>query len=86
MTGALLAAAVVASVFGGWLVGIVMGRGVYGVPGDLSLGLVGGTLVVWIYQAVGLAVYGGIIGAMVAACLGAAGIVIAQRKSPYPAR
>jgi uncharacterized membrane protein YeaQ/YmgE (transglycosylase-associated protein family) len=80
MTGELLLASVVVGLFGGWLAGIVIGKGRHGLLGDLSLGLVGGCIAVWIYQAVGLAAHAGMIGAMVAAVIGAIGVVLAQRK------
>jgi uncharacterized membrane protein YeaQ/YmgE (transglycosylase-associated protein family) len=83
MTGELLLASVVVGLFGGWLVGLLVGKGTYGLLGDLSLGLVGGSLAVWIYQAVGMAEYAGIIGGMMAALAGAVGVVVAQRKLQY---
>jgi uncharacterized membrane protein YeaQ/YmgE (transglycosylase-associated protein family) len=84
MTGDLLLAGVVVGLFGGWLVGIVMGKGGYGLLGDLSLGLIGGSLAVWVYQAAGLMMYAGIIGGMMAASVGAVGVVLAPRKLEYP--
>lgn len=83
MTGELLLASVAVGLFGGWLFGIAMGKGRYGVLGDLSLGLIGGSIAVWIYQAVGLVAYTGIIGGMVAAFMGAVGVVFAQRRLRY---
>lgn len=80
MTGELLLVSVVVGLFGGWLVGIVAGKGAYGVLGDLSLRLVGGSLAVWIYQAIDLVAHVGIIGGMIAAFMGATGVVFAQRK------
>jgi uncharacterized membrane protein YeaQ/YmgE (transglycosylase-associated protein family) len=80
MSGELLLVSVVVGLFGGWLVGIVMGKGPYGLLGDLSLGLIGGCVAVWIYQAVGLAAHAGMIGAMVVAFIGAAGVSLAQNK------
>jgi len=83
MTGELLLVSVVVGLFGGWLVGILIGKGRYGLLGDLSLGLVGGCVAVWIYQAVGLAAQAGVIGAIVVALIGAIGVVLAQRKLRY---
>jgi uncharacterized membrane protein YeaQ/YmgE (transglycosylase-associated protein family) len=84
MPAELLLAAVVVGLASGWLVGIVMGRGQYGLLGDLSLGLIGGCGAILIYQAVGLVAAAGIIGAIVAASIGAVGILLAQRKRRYP--
>jgi uncharacterized membrane protein YeaQ/YmgE (transglycosylase-associated protein family) len=83
MTSELLLTAVVVGLFGAWLVGIVKGKGAYGLPGDLALGLLGGTIAIWIYQATGVAPYGGMIGAMATAFIGAAGVVLAQRGLRY---
>jgi uncharacterized membrane protein YeaQ/YmgE (transglycosylase-associated protein family) len=80
MTGELLLASVVIGLSSAWLAGVVMGTGQYGLLGDLSLGLIGGCVAVWIYQAVGLAAYAGNIGAIMAALIGAVGILLAQRK------
>jgi uncharacterized membrane protein YeaQ/YmgE (transglycosylase-associated protein family) len=75
-----LLVAVVVGLCAGWLLGIVMGRGGYGLLGDLSLGLFGSTVAVWIFEAVGLVGAVGITGAMVAALLGTACVLVAQRK------
>ena len=83
MTRELLLASMVVGLFGGWLVGMVLGKGRYGVLGDLSLGLTGGCLAVVIYQAVGLAAHAGTIGAMAAAFIGAASLLLAQHKLRY---
>lgn len=84
MTGELVLAGVIVGLFGGWLVGIVMGRGGYGLLGDLSLGLIGGSVAVWVYQAVGLMLFAGIIGGTLAASVGAVGVVLAPRTLGYP--
>jgi uncharacterized membrane protein YeaQ/YmgE (transglycosylase-associated protein family) len=83
MSGELLLASVAMGLFGGWLFGLVMEKGRYGVLGDLSLGLIGGSLAVWIYQAVDLVAYAGIVGGMIAAFMGAVGVVFAQRRLRY---
>lgn len=83
MTGELLLASVVVGLCSGWVFGIFVGKGKYGLLGDLSLGLMGGCLAVWIYQAVGLVAYAGIIGGIAAAFMGAVGVVFAQRRLRY---
>jgi uncharacterized membrane protein YeaQ/YmgE (transglycosylase-associated protein family) len=80
MTGELLLVSVIVGLFGGWAFGLVMGKGRHGVIGDLCLGLIGGPLAVWTYQAVGLAAYVGTVGGMVAAFMGAIGVVFVQRR------
>jgi uncharacterized membrane protein YeaQ/YmgE (transglycosylase-associated protein family) len=83
MTGELLLAAVIVGLASGWLTGIVTGRGAYGLLGDLSLGLMGGTIAVWSYQVVGLVADAGIIGATAAACMGGVALVLAERRLRY---
>ena len=80
MTGELLLASFLVGLFTAWLLGLVMGKGHYGLLGDLCLGLFGGCVAVLIYEAVGIAAYAGIIGAMVAALIGAVGALVAQRN------
>ena len=80
MTGELVLVSGVVGLFGGWVFGLVMGHGGFGVLGDLALGLVGGPPAVWIYQAVDLMEYAGIFGAIVVAFLGAVAVVFGQRR------
>lgn len=80
MTGELLLAAIIVGLCAGWLFGTVMGKGGYGLLGDLSLGLFGSTIGVWIFEATGFVAYVGMIGALVAAFMGTAGVLLAQRK------
>ena len=83
MTGELLLAAVMVGLGSGWLTGLVVGRGAYGLLGDLSLGLMGSTVAVWSYQVLGLAADAGVIGAIVAAGLGGVALVLAERRLRY---
>jgi len=76
-------ASVVVGLFAAWLAGVVMKKGGYGLVGDLSLGLAGSTLAVWIFQVVGLFPYAGMAGTMAAAVAGTTAVVVAQRKLWY---
>ena len=80
MTGELLLVSVVVGLFAGWMFGLVMGKSRLGALGDLCLGLIGGSIAVWAYQATDLVAYTGIAGGMVAAFMGAVGVVFAQRR------
>jgi uncharacterized membrane protein YeaQ/YmgE (transglycosylase-associated protein family) len=75
-----LLASVVVGLGAGWAAGALVEKGGYGLLGDLSLGLVGSTIAVWIYQAVGLLACAGMSGALMAAFVGTAGALLAQRK------
>jgi uncharacterized membrane protein YeaQ/YmgE (transglycosylase-associated protein family) len=86
MTGDVFLAAVLAGLFGGCLAGIVMGPGGYGVVGDLGVGLLGSTVAVLIFQATGWFAYAGMSGAVVAAFVGSAGVLVAQRTRWFAAR
>lgn len=83
MTLEMFVASVVVGLFAGWLGGLLMKTGGYGLLGDLCLGLAGSTIAVWIFQAVGLVPYAGMVGTMVAAFVGTAGVVVAQRTLWY---
>ena len=80
MTGELLLVAAVVGLFGGWAFGLLMGERPLGALGDLCLGLFGGCIAVWAYQAADLVASAGIAGGMVAAFVGAVGVVFAQRR------
>jgi uncharacterized membrane protein YeaQ/YmgE (transglycosylase-associated protein family) len=70
---------VVVGLLAGWLAGIVMKGGGYGLIGDLGLGLVGSVVGGWIFRALGLSAGGGLfptVGALVGAVL----VIVAQRK------
>jgi len=75
---------VVVGLLAGWLAGIVMKGGGYGLVGDLVLGLVGSVVGGWI--ALGVSAGGGIFPTVFVAFVGAVIVIIAQRKLWHTAR
>ncbi len=64
----------------GWLAGFMMKGGGYGLLWDLSLGLGGSLIGIWIFQALGIAPGAGWFTMAVVAFVGAAIAMVAQRK------
>jgi uncharacterized membrane protein YeaQ/YmgE (transglycosylase-associated protein family) len=64
----------VIGILAGWLAGLIMKGGGYGILGDLILGIVGAYLGSWILDVLGLSTYG-IIGYLIMSVLGAVVLV-----------
>jgi uncharacterized membrane protein YeaQ/YmgE (transglycosylase-associated protein family) len=63
----------------GWLAGVVMKGGGYGVLADIVLGILGGVLGGWIFSRLGIGAGGGLIGGIVVAFIGAVVLVAITR-------
>jgi uncharacterized membrane protein YeaQ/YmgE (transglycosylase-associated protein family) len=63
----------------GWLAGVVMKGGGYGVLADIILGILGGILGGWIFSSLGIGTGGGLIGGIVVAFIGAVVLVAITR-------
>ena len=55
----------------GWLAGVVMKGGGYGILGDIIIGVVGALLGGWLFGFLGLSAGGGLLGSIVVAFIGA---------------
>ncbi len=71
---------VVMGLMAGWLAGIVMRNGGYGLKEDLILGLVGSFVGSWLFWAVGISPGAGLVALAVVAFIGAVIAIIAQRQ------
>ncbi len=67
-------------VLAGGLAGLALKRGGYGVIGDILLGLGGGVVGSWIFRALGIFPDAGLFALVVVAFVGAAGVIVTQRK------
>ncbi len=74
---------VVVGLVAGWLAGYFMKAGGYGLTRDLTLGLVGSIVGSWLFRALGLSPGAGLFAMIVVAFLGAAIVLVAQRKFWY---
>jgi len=80
MTLAMLAMWVVVGLAVGWLAGLIMRRGGYGLKGDLILGLVGSILGGWLFWALRVSPDAGLFVLVLVAFIGAAIAIVIQRK------
>ena len=71
---------VLVGLFAGWLAGRLMKDGGYGLKGDLILGLVGSIVATWVFRLLGVSPDAGLIVLAVVAFVGAAIVIVAQRK------
>ncbi len=71
---------VLVGLIAGWLAGSVMKGGGYGLIGDIGLGLGGSIVGSWIFQTVGASPGAGWFMMVVVALVGAASVLVAQRK------
>ena len=63
----------------GWLAGMVVKGGGYGLIGDIIVGIVGGLIAGWLLPQIGLAIGGGIIAAIINAFIGAVILLLILR-------
>jgi uncharacterized membrane protein YeaQ/YmgE (transglycosylase-associated protein family) len=63
----------------GWLAGLVMKGGGYGVVGDMIVGVIGALLGGWLFGQLGLSAGGGLIGAIIVAFIGAVILIFLLR-------
>ena len=71
---------VVVGLLAGWLAGIVMKDGGYGLIGDLVLGLVGSIVGGWMFRALGVSAGGELFPTVLVAFVGAVVVLVAQRN------
>ena len=63
----------------GWLAGMVVKGGGYGLIGDIVVGILGGLFAGWLLPQVGIVIGGGMIAAIIDAFIGAVILLIALR-------
>jgi uncharacterized membrane protein YeaQ/YmgE (transglycosylase-associated protein family) len=70
---------IVVGLIAGWLAGVVMKGGGYGVLVDIILGIVGGVVGGWLFGALGIFPGGGLVGSIIVAFVGAVVLVAITR-------
>ena len=70
---------IVVGIIAGWLAGVVMKGGGYGVIWDLILGIAGAVIGGWIFGSAGASAGGGMIGSIVVATIGAIVLIFISR-------
>jgi uncharacterized membrane protein YeaQ/YmgE (transglycosylase-associated protein family) len=63
----------------GWLAGLIVRGGGYGIIGDIIVGIIGSVLFGWLFGASGISVGSGIIGSIIAATIGAVILIVILR-------
>ena len=63
----------------GWLAGLIVRGGGYGIIGDIVVGIIGSVIFGWLFGLSGMAVGSGIIGSIVAATIGAVILILILR-------
>jgi uncharacterized membrane protein YeaQ/YmgE (transglycosylase-associated protein family) len=70
---------VVVGLIAGWLAGVVMKGGGYGIVVDIVLGMLGAIVGGWIFTMLGIGAGGGLVGGIVVAFIGAVVLVAITR-------
>ena len=70
---------IIVGLIAGWLAGVVMKGGGYGVLVDIILGIVGGIVGGWLFGALGIFPGGGLVGSIIVAFVGAVVLVAITR-------
>lgn len=63
----------------GWLAGLIVRGGGFGIIGDIVVGIIGAVIFGWLFGAAGLSVGSGMIGSIVAAVIGAVILILVMR-------
>ena len=70
---------IIVGLIAGWLAGVVMRGGGYGILADIILGILGGILGGWIFSMLGIGTGAGLIGGIIVAFIGAVVLVSITR-------
>ena len=62
---------IIVGLVAGWLAGVIMKGGGFGVIGDIIVGIVGALIGGWLFSTMGVSTGGGLIGAIIVALIGA---------------
>jgi uncharacterized membrane protein YeaQ/YmgE (transglycosylase-associated protein family) len=62
---------IIVGLVAGWLAGVIMKGGGYGVVGDIVVGIVGALIGGWLFSTMGVSTGGGLLGAIIVALVGA---------------
>ncbi|HKY00311.1 MAG TPA: GlsB/YeaQ/YmgE family stress response membrane protein [Steroidobacteraceae bacterium] len=62
---------IIVGLVAGWLAGVIMKGGGFGVVGDIVVGVIGALLGGWLFSTMGVSTGGGLLGAIIVALIGA---------------
>ena len=69
----------IVGIVAGWLAGVLVKGGGFGLIGDLVVGIVGAVLGGWLFSTLGASAGGGIVGSIIVATIGAVVLLFAVR-------
>lgn len=69
----------IVGIVAGWLAGVLVKGGGFGVIGDLVVGVVGAVIGGWLFSTLGASAGGGIVGSIIVATIGAVVLLFAVR-------
>ena len=70
---------IIVGLVAGWLAGVVMKGGGFGVIGDIVVGIVGALIGGWLFSTMGVSTGGGLLGAIIVALIGAIILIFVLR-------
>jgi uncharacterized membrane protein YeaQ/YmgE (transglycosylase-associated protein family) len=70
---------IIVGLIAGWLAGVIMKGGGYGVVGDIIVGIVGALIGGWLFSTMGVSTGGGLLGAIIVALVGAIVLIFLLR-------
>ena len=70
---------IIVGLIAGWLAGVVMKGGGFGVIGDIIVGIVGALIGGWLFSTMGVSTGGGLLGAIIVALIGAIILIFVLR-------
>ena len=70
---------IIVGLIAGWLAGVVMKGGGFGVIGDIVVGIVGALIGGWLFSTMGVSTGGGLLGAIIVALIGAIILIFVLR-------
>jgi uncharacterized membrane protein YeaQ/YmgE (transglycosylase-associated protein family) len=62
---------IIVGLVAGWLAGVIMKGGGFGVIGDIVVGIIGALIGGWLFSTMGVSTGGGLLGAIIVALIGA---------------
>ncbi len=62
---------IIVGLIAGWLAGVIMKGGGFGVIGDIVVGIVGALIGGWLFSTMGVSAGGGLLGSIIVALIGA---------------
>jgi uncharacterized membrane protein YeaQ/YmgE (transglycosylase-associated protein family) len=70
---------IIVGLVAGWLAGVIVKGGGFGVIGDIVVGIVGALIGGWLFSSMGVSAGGGLLGAIIVALIGAIILIFVLR-------